>query len=112
MIRHIVTITLKDDAPAEEIKAFFEELIPISEHPKAIGYRCGWNFQEIGEPCDIGIACAFPNREDFEEYMASPDHGPPGAILARISQHYSVTDYEEGSPMEAHAETRTVRAGS
>lgn len=39
MIRHIVTITLKDDAPAGEIEAFFEELGPISRHPKAIAYH-------------------------------------------------------------------------
>lgn len=109
MIRHIVTITLKEDAPTEEIEAFFEELVPISLHPKAIDYYCGWNFQDIGAPCDIGISCSFANHADFEEYMASPDHSPPGAILARISEYYSVIDYVDGSPAEARAATRAER---
>lgn len=112
MIRHIVTITLLEDAPAKDIEAFFEELTPISEHPKAMDYYCGWNFQEIGQHCDVGISCTFANQADFEEYMASPDHAPPGAILARISKHYSVIDYEEGSPTEGRADTRSRRGSS
>ena len=109
MIRHIVTIRLREDAPVEEIEAFFEELVPISEHPKAIDYHCGWNFQDLGEPCDIGISCAFATREDFEEYMASPHHGAPGAIMNRIADHWSVIDFEEGSPAEARGATQAER---
>ncbi len=109
MIRHIVTITLREDADAGEIEAFFEELVPISEHPKAIAYHCGWNFQDLGERCDIGISCAFASRADFEEYMASPHHGPPGAIMNRIAERWSVIDYEEGSPAEARAAARPER---
>ena len=106
MIRHIVTITLKDDAPADEIEAFFEELGPISRHPKAIDYYCGWNFQDLGERCDIGISCAFETRADFDEYMASPDHSPPGAVMTRIAQHWSVIDFDEDTPLAAKAQTR------
>ena len=109
MIRHIVTITLREDAATEDIESFFEELVPISGHPKAIEYYCGWNFQDLGDPCDIGISCAFANQADFEEYMASPDHGPPGVYLRRISDHWSVIDYVEGSPLEARAATRAER---
>ncbi len=109
MIRHIVTITLREGAPAEEIEAFFAALGPISRHPKAIDYRCGWNFQEIGERCEIAISCAFASRAHLDEYMASPDHAPPGAILARISEHFSVIDYEEVSPGDAGAATRMER---
>ena len=112
MIRHIVTIALKEDAPAEEIEAFFEELVPISRHPKAIDYYCGWNFQDLGARCEIGISCSFATQADFEEYMASPDHGPPGAILNRISNHWSVIDYEEGSPAEAQAATQAERGSA
>ncbi len=112
MIRHIVTITLKEDAPADEIEAFFEELVPISEHPKAIDYYCGWNFQDLGERCDIGISCSFANREDFDEYMASPHHSPPGAIMNRIADHWSVIDFDEGSPAEAQAATRAERGSA
>ena len=109
MIRHIVTITLREDATTEDIEVFFRELVPISEHPKAIEYTCGWNFQDLGDPCDIGISCAFETHEDFEEYMASPHHGPPGEYLRRISNHWSVIDYVEGSPAEAQAATRAER---
>ncbi|MXW26139.1 MAG: Dabb family protein [Dehalococcoidia bacterium] len=109
MIRHIVTITLREDATAEDIESFFEELVPISEHPKAIEYYCGWNFQDLGDPCDIGISCAFASQADFEEYMASPDHGPPGVYLRRISDRWSVIDYVEGSPLEGRAATRAER---
>ena len=109
MIRHIVTITLREDAATEDIESFFEELVPISEHPKAIEYYCGWNFQDLGDPCDIGISCSFPSQADFEEYMASPDHGPPGVYLRRISDHWSVIDYVEGSPLEGRAATRAER---
>ena len=109
MIRHIVTITLREDATAEDIESFFEELVPISEHPKAIEYYCGWNFQDLGDPCDIGISCAFASQADFEEYMASPDHGPPGVYLRRISDHWSVIDYVEASPLDGKASTRAER---
>ncbi len=112
MIRHIVTITLKEDAPAEEIEAFFEELVPISRHPKAIDYYCGWNFQDLGAHCDIGISCSFASHADFEEYMASPDHSPPGAILQRISEYYSVIDYDEDSPTVARDATRSARGSA
>jgi len=112
MIRHIVTITLREDATTEDIEAFFAELVPISEHPKAIDYYCGWNFQDLGDPCDIGIACSFANHEDFEEYMASPHHAPPGEYLRRISDHWSVIDFEEGSPAEARAATRAERGSA
>ena len=41
--------------------------------------------------------------------MASPDHAPPGAILRRIAERYSVIDYEEGSIEAAGAATRAER---
>ena len=109
MIRHIVTVTLREYAPAGEIEAFFDELGPISRHPKALDYRCGWNFQEIGERCEIGISCAFASRADLDEYMASPDHAAPGAVLARIAERFSVIDYEEVSPADAGAATCAER---
>ena len=112
MIRHIVTITLREDASIEDLETFFERLVPISEHPKAIDYYCGWNFQDLGDPCDIGISCSFANHADFEEYMASPDHGPPGEILRIISDHWSVIDYVEGSPRDAKAATRSERGSA
>ena len=86
MIRHIVTITLRDDATTEDIESFFAELGPISRHPKAIEYYCGWNFQDLGDPCDIGISCSFENQADFEEYMASPDHCPAGGSTCDASR--------------------------
>lgn len=111
MIRHVVAITLREDAPAADIESFFAELGPISRHPKAIDYRCGWNFQTIGARCEIAISCAFATRANLDEYMASPHHAPPGAILRRIAERYSVIDYEEGSIEAAEAATRAVRGG-
>lgn len=107
MIRHIVTITLKDDAPTDEIEAFFDQLGPISRHPKAIEYYCGFNFQDLGDRCDIAISCAFETRADFDEYMASPDHSPPGAVMNRIATHWSVVDFEEHTPLVAKGQSAT-----
>ena len=95
MIRHIVTIALKPDVDPAQVAAFVDRLGPISSHANAIDWRCGWNFQDIGPRCDFAISCAFETRAAFDEYMAHPDHGPPGELLSQIAEHYSVIDYEE-----------------
>tara|TARA_B110000263_G_C15293562_1_gene504495 strand:- start:39 stop:413 length:375 start_codon:yes stop_codon:yes gene_type:complete len=116
MLRHIVLIKLKPDVQETDIDLFLSKLKPISEDPNAHNYLLGKNLYNApnersnssalqdGEYWDMVISCQLEDAAGLKSYMDSPEHAPPGALLAVIAEKFMIIQYEEQRLIEQSAQ--------
>jgi hypothetical protein len=90
MLRHIVLLTFKPDATAEQKAAVADALEALRSVPEVRSLTCGANVGSAPSHCDYALVADFDDMAAFRRYLASPPHrayveGPARAAVARIA---------------------------
>ena len=90
MLRHIVLLTFKPEATANERAAVQHALDGLRALPEVRSLTCGSNVGSGPNHCDFALVVDFDDIEAFRRYLASPPHrayveGPARAAVGRIA---------------------------
>lgn len=76
LINHPVFFTLKNPADAEELIADCNER--LARIPGIVSYYCGRHFETgratVSDDYTVGLFVGFDSAEDYEAYVAHPEH--------------------------------------
>jgi hypothetical protein len=94
MLRHVVVIRFRDDAPADARLDAIQKLWLLKDHPNAVNWSAGWNIFEDPKH-DYALSCDFESREALMEYLGSPAHKVAAEALLRVmdGDRFSYVDY-------------------
>lgn len=94
LLRHIVIITFKADAPADSIKALDNIYTDLSKSPMVKDFEMGINISTR----DSGIAkhiyvTSFASKDDIDNYRKIPEYSKLFKLSLPISDDVTVADY-------------------
>lgn len=89
-MRHIVMIRFREDAGAEERRAFREAVESLGSVPEVRSMCAGDNIGKSPNAYDFAVVMDFDDREAFTRYLQSDTHqryvqGPARAAVASIA---------------------------
>ena len=94
LLRHIVIITFKQDAPADSIKALDNIYTDLSKSPLVKDFEMGVNVSTR----DSGIikhiyVTSFASKDDMDNYRKIPEYGKLFKVSLPVSEDVTVADY-------------------
>ncbi|HRI20892.1 MAG TPA: Dabb family protein [Panacibacter sp.] len=94
LLRHIVMITFKQDAPADSIKAVDDIYTGLAKNPLVKDFEMGINIS----PRDSGVikhiyVTTFAAKEDMDNYKKTPLYKTLFKISLTVSDDVTVADY-------------------
>ena len=94
LLRHIVIITFKHDAPADSIQALDNLYISLSKSPLVKDFEWGVNMSAR----DTGVvkhiyATSFASKEDIDSYRKLPDYPKLFKLSLPVAEDVTVADY-------------------
>lgn len=94
LLRHIVIITFKNDAPADSIKALDNIYSNLSKSPLVKDFEMGVNIstRDTGVTKHIYIT-SFASKNDMDNYRKIPEYGKLFKISLPVSEDVTVADY-------------------
>jgi hypothetical protein len=94
VLRHIVMITFKQDAPADSIKSLDDLYMSLSKSPLVKDFEMGVNISTR----DSGVikhvyVTSFASKEDMDNYRKMPAYSKLFKVSLPISEEVTVADY-------------------
>jgi hypothetical protein len=94
VLRHIVIITFKHDAPADSIQALDNLYMSLSKSPLVKDFEWGVNMSTR----DTGVikhvyATSFASKEDIDNYRKLPDYPKLFKLSLPVADEVTVADY-------------------
>ena len=94
VLRHIVIITFKQDAPADSIQALDNLYMSLSKSPLVKDFEWGINMSSR----DTGVvkhiyATSFASKEDIDKYRKLPDYPRLFKLSLPVVEDVTVADY-------------------
>ena len=94
VLRHIVIITFKQDAPADSIQALDNLYMSLSKSPLVKDFEWGINMSTR----DTGVvkhiyATSFASKEDIDKYRKLPDYPRLFKLSLPVAEDVTVADY-------------------
>ncbi|CAN5281233.1 Dabb family protein [soil metagenome] len=94
LLRHIVMITFKEDAPADSIKALDDIYAGLSKDPLVKDFEMGVNIS----PRDTGVVkhvymTNFAAKDDMDNYKKTPLYKTLFKISLAVADEVTVVDY-------------------
>jgi len=94
VLRHIVIITFKQDAPADSIQALDNLYMSLSKSPLVKDFEWGINMSSR----DTGVvkhvyATSFASKEDIDKYRKLPDYPRLFKLSLPVAEDVTVADY-------------------
>ena len=94
LLRHIVIITFKQDAPADSIKALDDVYSDLSKSPSVKDFEMGVSMSAR----DTGIVkhvyvTSFASKEDMDNYRKVPEYSKLFKLSLPIADEVTVADY-------------------
>ena len=94
LLRHIVMITFKQDAPADSIQALDDIYVSLSKSPLVKDFEMGVNIS----PRDTGVVkhvyvTTFVSKDDMDNYKKIPLYKTLFKISLAVSDDVTVADY-------------------
>jgi hypothetical protein len=94
VLRHIVIITFKQDAPADSIQALDNLYMSLSKSPMVKDFEWGVNMSTR----DTGVvkhiyATSFASKEDIDSYRKLPDYPKLFKLSLPVADEVTVADY-------------------
>jgi len=94
VLRHIVIITFKQDAPADSIQALDNLYMSLSKNPMVKDFEWGVNMSTR----DTGVikhiyATSFASKEDIDSYRKLPDYPRLFKLSLPVADEVTVADY-------------------
>ena len=94
VLRHIVIITFKQDAPADSIKALDNLYISLSKSPLVKDFEWGINMSTRDTNVVKHIyATSFASKEDIDSYRKLPDYPKLFKLSLPVAEDVTVADY-------------------
>jgi len=94
VLRHIVIITFKQDAPADSIKALDNLYISLSKSPLVKDFEWGVNMSTRDTNVVKHIyATSFASKEDIDSYRKLPDYPKLFKLSLPVAEDVTVADY-------------------
>ena len=99
LLRHIVIITFKQDAPADSIKALDDVYSDLSKSPSVKDFEMGVSMSAR----DTGIVkhvyvTSFASKEDMDNYRKVPEYSKLFKLSLPIADEVTVADYWAKKP--------------
>jgi hypothetical protein len=94
LLRHIVIITFKQDAPADSIKALDDVYMGLSKSPLVKDFETGINVstRDSGVVKHVYVT-SFASKDDMKLYAKIPEYARLFKISLPISDNVTVADY-------------------
>ena len=94
LLRHIVIITFKQDAPADSIKALDNIYTNLSKSPLVKDFEMGVNVstRDSGVIKHIYVT-SFASKDDMDNYRKIPEYGKLFKVSLPVSEDVTVADY-------------------
>ena len=94
LLRHIVIITFKQDAPADSIKALDNIYTDLSKSPLVKDFEMGVNVstRDSGVIKHIYVT-SFASKDDMDNYRKIPEYGKLFKVSLPVSEDVTVADY-------------------
>ena len=94
LLRHIVIITFKQDAPADSIKALDNIYTDLSKSPFVKDFEMGVNVstRDSGVIKHIYVT-SFASKDDMDNYRKIPEYGKLFKVSLPVSEDVTVADY-------------------
>jgi Stress responsive A/B Barrel Domain len=94
LLRHIVIITFKQDAPADSIKALDDVYTGLSKSPLVKDFEMGINVstRDSGVVKHVYVT-SFASKDDMKLYAKIPEYARLFKISLPISDNVTVADY-------------------
>ena len=94
VLRHIVIITFKQDAPADSIQALDNLYMSLSKSPLVKDFEWGINMSTR----DTGVVkhvytTSFASKEDIDKYRKLPDYPRLFKLSLPVAEDVTVADY-------------------
>ena len=94
VLRHIVIITFKQDAPADSIKALDNLYISLSKSPLVKDFEWGVNMSTRDTNVVKHIyATSFASKEDIDSYRKLPEYPKLFKLSLPVAEDVTVADY-------------------
>jgi len=94
VLRHIVIITFKQDAPADSIQALDNLYISLSKSPLVKDFEWGVNMSTRDTNVVKHIyATSFASKEDIDSYRKLPDYPKLFKLSLPVAEDVTVADY-------------------
>ena len=94
LLRHIVIITFKQDAPADSIKALDNIYTDLSKSPLVKDFEMGVNVstRDSGVIKHIYVT-SFASKDDMDNYRKIPEYSKLFKVSLPVSEDVTVADY-------------------
>jgi hypothetical protein len=94
LLRHIVIITFKQDAPADSIKELDNIYTDLSKSPLVKDFEMGVNVstRDSGVIKHIYVT-SFASKDDMDNYRKIPEYGKLFKVSLPVSEDVTVADY-------------------
>jgi hypothetical protein len=94
LLRHIVIITFKQDAPADSIKALDDIYAGLSKSPLVKDFEMGVNIsaRDSGVVKHVYVT-SFASKDDMENYRKIPLYGKLFKLSLPVADDVTVADY-------------------
>ncbi len=93
LLRHIVTITFKQDANADSIKALDDVYIGLSKNIMVKDFEWGVNISTRDTSLKHVYVTSFASKEDMGSYKKLPLHSSLFKLSLPVSEAVTVVDY-------------------
>lgn len=93
LLRHVVTITFKQDAPADSVKAPDEVYISLSKHAAVKDFEWGINVSPRDTAVKHVYVTSFATKEDMDSYKQQPFYANLFKKSVAVSEAVTVVDY-------------------
>ena len=97
MLKHIVLIKLKPDAPAGSASRIMAALRELpATIPEIVSLDVGTNVVESDRNLDLGLIVEFADRAALDHYAIHPDHvAVVQEYIRPVAQRLAVVDFEQ-----------------
>jgi hypothetical protein len=93
ILRHIVIITFKQDAPADSLKALDNVYMSLSKDPSVKDFEMGVNISTRDSSLKHVYVTSFAAKEDMDKYRKIPEYSKLFKLSLPIADDVTVADY-------------------
>jgi len=93
LLRHIVMITFKKDAPADSVRALDDIYLGLSKSPFVKDFEMGVNMSPRDTALKHVYMTSFASKEDMDKYKKAPPYQKLFKSSLAIASEVTVADY-------------------
>ncbi len=93
LLRHIVMITFKPDAPADSIKALDDIYVSLAKNPLVKDFEMGINVSTRDTLVKHVYVTTFTSKDDMDNYKKIPSYSRLFKISLAVADDVNVADY-------------------